>query len=536
MDDYEKILSKDSLNEEDRQKIRSALKTLQWLQGEIKTKTVSMNRLQKMLFGSDKNEKTENLVQLSKGKGQEQGSSNIEEGGFADDGEPPPAGPKKRKGHGRNGQEKYVGAERVSVPHEALSHGDPCPDKGCRGKVYRQPTPQTIICITGQAPLKAKAFELEKLRCNLCGKVFVAKLPKGVRNRKYDETAAAMIGLLKYGSGCPFNRIEKLEGNLRVPLPATTQWQIVSGASEELLPVYTEMLRQAADGDVLCNDDTKARILAHMAENEIFRRTSEKEKPRTGTFTSTIISRILEHAITLFFTGRKHAGENLEELLARRSKELDFPIQMSDAEPRNNPKGRIPTKQANCLAHGRRKFVEVNEAFPNEVRFVLEEISKIYKIESEANLANLSDQERLLLHQRESKSVMDGLKEWFDEQILEKRVEPNSSLGQAIEYMRTHWEKLTLFLREPGAPIDNNISERALKKPILHRKNSLFFKTEKGAKVADIFMSLIYTAEQAGANAFEYLTTLLRNARAIAENPAAWMPWNFKPALPDRTS
>ena len=110
-------------------------------------------------------------------------------------------------------------------------------------------------------------------------------------------------------------------------------------------------------------------------------------------------------------------------------------------------------------------------------------------------------------------------------------MEPNSGLGQAISYLLKHWEKLTLFLRAAGAPIDNNLVERALKKAILHRKNSLFYKTRKGAEMGDLFMSLIHTCELNGVNPFDYLTELQRHAEELKRNPSEWMPWNYRETL-----
>jgi transposase len=120
---------------------------------------------------------------------------------------------------------------------------------------------------------------------------------------------------------------------------------------------------------------------------------------------------------------------------------------------------------------------------------------------------------------------------WLEAQFDEKQVEPNSGLGTAVSYMLKHWTALTLFLRQAGAPLDNNVVERALKKAILHRKNSLFYKTENGAAVGDLFMSLIHTCELNGANPFDYLTQLQKHAAELAQNPAAWMPWNYQEAL-----
>ena len=110
-------------------------------------------------------------------------------------------------------------------------------------------------------------------------------------------------------------------------------------------------------------------------------------------------------------------------------------------------------------------------------------------------------------------------------------MEPNSALGKAISYLLRHWEKLTLFLRVAGAPLDNNVCERALKKAIRHRRNSLFYKTPHGAHVGDMFMSLIATCELCAANPFDYLTELDRHAARAASNPAAWMPWNYRGTL-----
>ena len=115
---------------------------------------------------------------------------------------------------------------------------------------------------------------------------------------------------------------------------------------------------------------------------------------------------------------------------------------------------------------------------------------------------------------------------WLRAQIQEKKAEPNSGLGQAISYFLNHWRELTLFLRQPAAPVDNNVCERALKKVILHCKNALFYKNQNGAQVGDLFMSLIHTCELSDANPFDDLTQLQRHASELAESPRDCMPWN----------
>ena len=175
--------------------------------------------------------------------------------------------------------------------------------------------------------------------------------------------------------------------------------------------------------------------------------------------------------------------------------------------------------------------MEVTPNFPHECRFVLESLGEVYGYDEAARAQGLSPEQRLRFHQEHSRPVMEKLHIWLDAQFDERRVEPNSGLGQAISYLLKHWDRLTLFLRQPGAPLDNNVCERALKKSILHRKNSLFYKTRNGAKVGDLFMSLIHTCELNGADPFDYLNQLQRHAEELKQTPSEWMPWNYRATL-----
>lgn len=440
---------------------------------------------------------------------------------FGDAQPPVPAEP--ASGHGRNGATAYGGAKKVCIKHAKLVHGDRCPE--CtRGNVYEQKEPKALVRIVGQAPLAATVYELERLRCNACGQVFTAEEPEGVGPEKYDETASAMIAQLKYGSGIPFYRLESLEGQLGIPLPAATQWEIVEEAAEAIKPAHEELIRQAAQGEVLHNDDTGMRVL-HIER--------EPSDERTGVFTSGIVATGQDRNIALYFTGRRHAGENMAGVLAQRAAELPPAIQMSDALSRNVPKlsAGVEILLANCLAHGRRQFIEVAANFPNECRYVLEMLGRVYGHDAEAREHGLTPPQRLELHRQRSAPVMEELHNWLERQLAERRTEPNSGLGKAITYLLRHWRPLTLFLREAGAPLDNNIVERALKRAVLHRKNALFYRTLNGAAVGDLFMSLIHTCQLCGANSFDYLVELQRHAGDLAANPAAWMPWSYRETL-----
>lgn len=549
LEELEAILeraAREPLGPEDRDKLRAVLESHAWLSAELAAERTSLARLRKFLFGTRKSEKTrdvlgeekgghESLPGSGKGPADDSVQSADDSSGSASSKTDESRGEDSAPGHGRNGADAYKGAEHIEVSHPELKVGDicpVCPDREVRkkGRLYALP-PSRVVRIIGRAPLQAKVISLERLRCNLCGAVFVADLPGWVSEEKYDQTAMAMIPLLKYGAGLPFNRQEKLEGNLGIPLPAATQWDIVNRGARSVEPVYEELILQAAQGEVLHNDDTPMRILSLMEENERNKEAAKGKKPkeRTGIFTSGIVSVGL-YVIALFFTGRRHAGENLEAMLAKRAATLSRPLQMCDGLDRNLPK-ELATIVSNCLVHARRNFVDVAENHPVEVRYVLERLGAVYRNDAIAREKEMSPDERLEFHRAQSSPLMDGLKKWMVAQFDEKRIEPNSDLGDAISYMLARWERLTRFLEIPGAPLDNNVVERSLKRAIVHRKNSLFYKTQRGAVVGDIFMSLIHTAQLHDVNALDYLTELLRHPGAVATAPAKWMPWNYQDAV-----
>jgi transposase len=542
-----------ALDAEDATLIRRLFESYVYVAGLVEDKNTSIRRLRQLFFGK-RTEKTATVVGRSDeapaatpppdaadpGAEPDAAAGGVvadraEPAGQADanasnEADTMPACP----GHGRNGADAYRAAERIAVPHPTLTPGDPCPACG-QGTVYAK-APGVLVRISGQPPLAATIYELQKLRCHLCGQVFTAPAPAGVGERKYAATAGSMIGLLKYGSGLPFNRLEGLQGHLETPLPASTQWDIVQAVAADLTPAFDELIRQAAQGDVLHNDDTTVKILELMGERDrqdalaVADREGDDDDERRGLFTTGVVALRDGRRVALFFGGRRHAGENLAEVLKQRAAELPPPIQMCDALSRNLP-GELQTVLAHCLAHARRNFVDVYDHFPEPCRYLLEALAVVYRNDAGARQRHLSPQARLEWHQEASRPTMRELHAWLMRQLDEKLVEPNSGLGGAIRYMLKHWDKLTLFLRQAGAPLDNNVCERALKKAILHRKNALFSKTQNGARVGDLFMSLIYTCQLSEVNPFDYLTQLQQHADELAARPERWLPWNYRAAL-----
>ena len=211
---------KAAVSEEDYETIKAMTEVLQAMSQVVDQKAASIKRLLKQLFGQ-KSEKKKDVL-------------NDQDNEENPDNKPDMPG-KKPKGHGRNGASAYTGVKRVQINHEDLKQGAFCP-LCLKGKVYRK-SPGTVLRIVGSPPLGGTLYEMEKFRCNLCGETFTAKLPEDIGEQKYDETATAIIALLKYGNGFPFYRLAQLQKNLGVPVPATTQWGLLVNSSSSANPL-----------------------------------------------------------------------------------------------------------------------------------------------------------------------------------------------------------------------------------------------------------------------------------------------------------
>jgi len=491
----------------------------------------SIKRFQRMLFGhrtEHKRNVLERAVAADDPQGQDAAGSAATLPQVVVPAPRPP-----QPGHGRNAAQAYSGAPIVQCDHPDLESGDRCPECD-KGRVYDSP-PRSIVKVVGQAPLGATVYKLQRLRCRLCDTVFTAPLPAAVAScPKYDSSSASMIALLRYGHGLPNFRLEGLQASLYIPLPDATQWDIVSKAAPSPRAVFEELIRQAAQAPLLHSDDTPMKVLSLMRERE--RAEAGGVKPAAKAInTSGIVAVLPDNAngqrkVVLFFTGHAHAGKNMERVLAHRAQELAPAIQMCDALAANVA-GEFKTVLANCLTHGRRQVADVAEQFPEAARHVIEALAEVYKHDATCRTDALSAEQRLSFHQQHSKPVMDDLALWMNEQFDKRLVEPNSGLGKALRYLIRHWEELTLFLRQAGAPLDNNLCEQILKRAILHRKASMFYKTVTGAEVGDVYMSLIHTCRLCDVNPFEYLNALQHHAQDVITHAARWLPWNYREQL-----
>jgi hypothetical protein len=514
-----------NIEQRDVELIERLLRTVLVLVKLLERKNISIKKLREMVFGrrTEKRRKAGGAIGEKSGEtgGAEEEERRKErvEAGNVERSSSKSAERQVLGGHGHRAAAAYPGARIVRCQHRELKVGDRCPDPSCGGRLYDLNEPKVLLQFTGRPWIEATNYEREMLRCAKCQERYEAPLPEGVADERYDASCDATIALMRYGAGLPWHRLSGLQAMGGVPLGEATMWERCEATADAALGVYLHLERLGASGEVMYTDDTGVKILSCLKEDQA-------EKGRE-TLTSGIVVKVGSRKIAFYLSGRRHAGENLAELLKKRKAGLGRPFQMSDALAANTSVEKNVIS-GYCLVHARRKVYELREDYPCECGIVLDAVAQVYEYEAET--IGMSADGRLAYHQAKSAPVMKELKEWIERQFSERLVEPNSSLGQALRYWLNHFEKLTVWLREAGAPLDNNEAERTLKQFILMRKNSLFFKTEHGATVGDILASLIQTCRLNGVNGWEYLVTIIRNKSDARRNPHLYLPWNYKPA------
>jgi hypothetical protein len=183
------------------------------------------------------------------------------------------------------------------------------------------------------------------------------------------------------------------------------------------------------------------------------------------------------------------------------------------------------------LTHGRRKFYEIYDYFPRECGCVIDALALVYKYDAISKKEKMDPEKRLAYHQEKSAPILKALKDWMVKIFEEAQVEPNSSLGKAMQYMLKHWDGLTRFLHVQGAPLDNNFVEKTLKVQIMSRKNSLFYKTEPSAAISGKITSLIHTCFENKGNPLAYLVALQKDRIRVEQSPRDWLPWNYRETM-----
>jgi hypothetical protein len=406
----------------------------------------------------------------------------------------------------------------------------------CEAKTYAV-KPKIIVILDSKPLISGTRYALQQSRCSICLEYFVAPIPAEISDRtKYNANCVSSLAIYHYYAGLPFKRIEMLQKAQGVPLADSTQFDKVNEAYVDVFRVlYLTLEKYAAQGENMFLDDTAGKIIEQTISNKA---ATSKKDIRAVHATAMLV--VYEgKTIYLFKTDTHVAGKSFKSVIEDRTSDNNF-ITMSDASSHNFPEldDSLMAKWiiCLCLAHSRRKFVELVNDLNDDEQFVIELIGNIYHNDKYCKDNNLTAQERLEYHQKNSTCLMDALKVWLNNLLLFKTVEPNSLFGQAISYMLKRWYWLTQFLRVAGAPIDNNLCEQAIKVLLRYKKNSQFYRTLYGASIGDAMMSLLHTTAYNNVNIFNYLTAVQEHTSLVNENPDKWMPWCYETTIAELTA
>ncbi len=543
-------ITNNQLTENDLDLLLNLLTILQWIQGQLTRAKLTIKRLKKLFgFSSESNSKKKadsdtNSNPPEPPEDQQDGEDKLsKDQALAENNNQETQPPQKKllqwnteKNHGRLSAEDYTGCSIIEVPLDdnVLENGQ-CPhclECNTQSKLRKQP-PAVVVFLDSQPLVSGNRYQLERVRCSVCQAYFTASLPNDIHGRsKYSNGAKSSIAIHHYYAGMPFKRLETIQKLQGVPLPDSTQYDLMVGLYEgPVKPIIMALRQCAADGEQFYLDDTPGRIIEQMLINK--QANSPKEK--SAIHATALLSEYQGHRIYLFETNQKTAGKTFSSLLQERRVNEDFQT-MSDASASNFDTV-DDTLMARwiitlCLVHSRRKFYELFDPdVDDDVSFVIRTIGAVYHHERYCKQMDLSPQERLEYHQQHSEPIMEALRVWLTNLLKCKVVEPNSRFGQAIIYLLNHWVWLTQFYRVPGGKIDNNLCEIAIKIVIRYRNNSRFYATFYGAELGDAMMSLLHSAAASGVNLFHYLTTIQEYATDVEANPHVWLPWCYQQTL-----
>lgn len=498
-----------ALETEDLRLLLSAIHTLMSVQSKLDDKDITLHKLRKllgMIKSSEKRPSTDSDTDSDTGKKKK------------DSKKKPPRKPKPKSTPAKTEHHKLEGVQK----------GDPCPE--CpKGKLSKQ-EPAILLRVTGSAPLEAIKHIAEKLKCTLCDYVVSAPLPKDVLDdggarQQYGYSARSVMAIHKHFSGIPYYHQGTLNDLFGWPVTASSIFDQCEYVANDIISVFHEMKRVAANAPLFYIDDTNNRILDSQPE-ERPKRNGKGTQMRSGIYTSGLIA-ITETGkkIYLYNTNLGHAGEFLDDILRLRNSGLPPPIIMSDALSRNLPTVITNAIIALCNAHARRLFVDVENNYPEQVKLVLDLYGDVWVNNRESEAFGHNHEARLAYHIEKSLPIMESIKGQCELYLESTPCEEHGGFGKACKYFVKHYEGLTQFCKVPGAPIDNNRMEEGLKIKIRSRKTSHFYKTQTGADVANVLTSVIATTYRNDVNPFHYLNCLQRHNQSVKADPASWLPW-----------
>lgn len=404
---------------------------------------------------------------------------------------------------------------------------------------YRE---KVIIRVRGQSLFGAEIHHFEQLRCRICGSIVRATGPAFVHEGigssyvVYDWSACAMLIVMHYFGGAPFKRLESLHQGWGVPLADANQWRVVDESHDRLLPLYRAIERYGIQkATSLRIDDTGSMVIAirRQIEAEIAALEAIGESTndvRTGINATGVYLETGTETIILFYTGRHHAGEVVDQLLRHRGVTSNAKlVKVTDGASKNFDHDHADKLiEATCNAHALLKFRDIKDKYPDEYAVAGEIYKTVFDHDDKAKNLGLGPVDRMLYHRRHSRPQMDRLKAMCDEKIKSKLVEPCSALWEPLTFIINQWPRLVRFCEEPGVPLDTNLVEQTLIIPVRYLAGSFNYQTDNGADVGDRHMSLIATARANKVEPVAYLTDCLRNHEDLIKRPEHYLPWAWR--------
>jgi hypothetical protein len=456
-----------------------------------------------------------------------------------DDQEPKPGGRPKPKGHGRNGAGAFRAAQHFFSTLALGVVGAVC--TACQiGKMHRY-REKIILRIVGQPMFRAEQHHHEQARCRNCSRVVRADGPAcvhegvGTEYIRYDWSACAMLLFMHYTGGAPFKRLESHHEGWGVPMPDANPWEVVDKADDLLLPLYRAIEQHAIERATNFRiDDTGSVVISLKrqieAELASLRAMGESTKGvRTGINATGIYWETPDGPVVLYYTGRHHAGEIIDQVLGRRLASRPTLVKCTDGASKNFDHAHADKLiEATCNAHALLKFRDLKDKYPAEYAEAGKVYSAVFDNDDMAKALALGPVDRMLYHRQHSMPLMLHLKKMCEEKVVSRSVEPSSPLWEPVTFILNQWERLTRFCEAPGVPLDTNLVEQALIVPVRYLAGSFNYHTENGAVVGDRAMSLITTARAHGVEPVAYLAECLRSHEDLATRPEHYLPWVYR--------
>lgn len=332
-----------------------------------------------------------------------------------------------------------------------------------------------------------------------------------IEKGRADVSILAFLVVSKFIDHLPLDRIRKIFLRQGYPLATSTMATWLKDLHELLRPIYLAMVAEVTvtelkSGSLIHADETICRVVLE----------DKKHKTHHGYFWVYIGSGHIVYEYT-HSRGSEHPSRILSEFHGT--------LQADGYAGYNAICKANSLVRAGCHSHARRKFVEALPKYPM-VQEMLEMYGDLFAIEVACTKEKMSATQRLEVRTRRSESVFARMRIWAE--AAEKSSLPKDPLGDAVGYILSQWEPLSVFLKDGRVPLDNNISERALRPVVLGRNNFLYFGSEDGAKRGATFYSLAQSCVALGINPTEYLEDILGridshpNRRITELTPAGW--------------